>query len=63
MTEGISYEKKSETKVISAPCQNCGRLVKIIVPFIGCVFCGDCMGSQSAYGNWGTEDFTPRDGR
>ena len=38
------------------PCQNCGRMVTIMLPFLGCVFCGDCMGADSGY-NDGTEDF------
>lgn len=25
------------------PCQNCGRPVTVILPFIGCVFCNDCL--------------------
>ena len=28
-------------------CQNCGKPVWVILPFYGCVFCSDCMQSQS----------------
>lgn len=39
-----------------APCQNCGKMVTISLPFLGCVFCGDCMRSDSGQYD-GTEDF------
>jgi hypothetical protein len=32
----------SKGELGKAPCQNCGRLVIIVLPFVGCVFCGDC---------------------
>ena len=30
------------------PCQNCGKMVTVMLPFIGCVFCGDCMRGDSS---------------
>lgn len=51
-----SYEPEKSTTWIE--CQNCGKPVFVHLPFIGCVFCGDCMGGASSY--IGTEDFTPR---
>ena len=39
-----------------APCQNCGKMVTISLPFIGCVFCSDCIKSDTGW-NDGTEDF------
>ncbi len=39
-----------------APCQNCGRMVTVMLPFIGCVFCNDCARSDSGQYD-GTEDF------
>ena len=38
------------------PCQNCGKLVTISLPFLGCVFCRDCMMGDSGQYD-GTEDF------
>jgi len=38
---------KMVTKLIQAPCQNCGKLVTIHVPFIGCIFCSDCAGGRT----------------
>jgi len=35
-----------EREVGEVPCQNCGRLVAVIVPFLGCVFCSECMESD-----------------
>lgn len=29
------------------PCQNCGKLVHICLPFYGCVFCDECMEGES----------------
>ena len=29
------------------PCQNCGKLVSVILPFYGCVFCDECAKGQS----------------
>ena len=31
------------------PCQNCGRLVLVLLPFVGCVFCADCMMADSSW--------------
>ena len=40
-----------------APCQNCGREVTVLLPFLGCVFCGDCMKAGDTGQYDGTEDF------
>lgn len=45
-----------EPTLSEAPCQNCGRMVTIMLPFIGCVFCRDCVGADTG-NNDGTEDF------
>ena len=29
------------------PCQNCGKLVDVCLPFYGCVFCSECMKGES----------------
>ena len=41
---------------METPCQNCGKSVTISVPFVGCVFCGDCVTNDSGQYD-GTEDF------
>ncbi len=38
------------------PCQNCGKMVTIMLPFFGCVFCGDCSQADSGW-NDGTGQF------
>jgi len=39
----------TETPTIGeVPCQNCGRMVTVVLPFIGCVFCDDCMKDDSS---------------
>lgn len=40
-----------------APCQNCGKMVTVMFPFIGCVFCSDCMKGGDTGQYDGTEDF------
>jgi len=47
---------KQEKLLGQAPCQNCGKMVTIMLPFLGCVFCGDCNTADSGW-NDGTEDF------
>lgn len=34
-------------KLTELPCQNCGELVSVLAPFYGCVFCVDCMKTES----------------
>ena len=51
-----SYTYKLESGIAELPCQNCGRLVLVSLPFIGCVFCGDCIHSDSGW-NDGSEQF------
>ena len=29
------------------PCQNCGELVEVCLPFYGCVFCSECKRGES----------------
>jgi len=38
-----------KTEVITAevPCQGCGKLMTVALPFIGCPFCNDCMQSKA----------------
>jgi len=52
-----SSSKKPETGWV--PCQNCGKPILVILPFIGCVFCSECIKAGSAGSNVGTEHFTP----
>ena len=48
--------REQEKTLGKAPCQNCGKMVTILLPFVGCVFCGDC-GINDSGQNDGTEDF------
>lgn len=47
VTVGPSWiRKKTELekpRVEMLPCQNCGNLVAVVMPFVGCVFCSDCQ--------------------
>lgn len=54
-SNSINYFSKSE-QTAEVPCQNCGRLVTISLPFIGCVFCSDCIDNDTGW-NDGTEGF------
>lgn len=38
------------------PCQNCGKKVTVMLPFFGCVFCGDCTRTVG-YGVADSEEF------
>ena len=53
-----SYDwfSKQERTLGEAPCQNCGKMVTIMLPFVGCVFCEDCARGDSGW-NDGTEQF------
>jgi hypothetical protein len=39
--------KEVKAKIAEIPCQNCGTLVNVRLPFYGCVFCSDCMKFES----------------
>ena len=54
--DNSTWFSEQERTLGEAPCQNCGRMVTIMLPFVGCVFCGDCMGADSGL-NDGTEQF------
>lgn len=45
MTEKIKWIV--EHKMSELPCQNCGKLVRVMLPFYGCVFCEDCASGES----------------
>ncbi len=51
--------KKGITSYGEVPCQNCGVMTLVTLPFVGCVFCGDCNTNDSGQ-NDGTEDFYDR---
>jgi len=38
-----------EKRLAKLPCQNCGRLVTVHLPFMGCVFCSDCARADSSW--------------
>jgi len=52
---------EEEKRVVQVPCMSCGRLVTIVVPFIGCVFCGDCITPRTWQTQASTEQFIKRD--
>jgi len=52
----FDWFSKQEKTLGEVPCQNCGKMVTVLLPFIGCVFCGDCSQADSGW-NDGTEDF------
>ena len=59
-TAGASdWFSDQEKTVGEIPCQNCGKMVTVMLPFIGCVFCSDCMKGDSGW-NDGTEQFYDR---
>lgn len=44
---------------VEVPCQSCGKIVVVILPYKGCAFCEDCW-EQSRTMGWsmaGTEQF------
>ena len=48
--KGLNIGKVMDAAQTSeAPCQNCGRLVLVLLPFVGCVFCADCMRADSPW--------------
>lgn len=47
---------KTTDTVVMIPCFSCGTLVKVRLPFYGCVFCGVCNINNTYYAA-DTEDF------
>lgn len=45
MTEKIRWTVVH--KMSEMPCQNCGKMVCVMLPFYGCIFCEDCVGGES----------------
>ena len=37
------YTCSPKRKIGKVPCQNCGVLVDVMLPFIGCVSCEECQ--------------------
>lgn len=55
-TASNNWLDEQRGKTAEIPCQNCGRLVLVSLPFIGCVFCSSCIIGDSGW-NDGSEDF------
>ena len=55
-----SWLDEQPKKVIKLPCENCGKLVMVVTPFIGCVYCGECSIGESY--SVGAPEFIPRYG-
>jgi len=52
----ISRTPRLEERTLSeVPCFNCGKLVSVMLPFYGCIFCSDCMKG----GAYSSADFHP----
>ncbi len=49
-----------EHKIVELPCENCGKPVKVMLPFLGCIFCSECTTPKAPYMTYGTEDFISR---
>ncbi len=42
------YKSKTEEKVLgTVPCFSCGKKVQVMLPYIGCIYCEECMKSFS----------------
>lgn len=59
MASSDCFLSKQERTLGEVPCQNCGKMVTVLLPFIGCVFCGDCTINDTGQYD-GTEDFYDR---
>jgi hypothetical protein len=49
---------KDEKIFTELPCQNCGKLVTVALPFVGCVFCSDCW--EPSFITADAPEFKPR---
>jgi hypothetical protein len=49
MTDNQTYscQNLEEKTFGDLPCQNCGKLVRVMLPFYGCIFCEDCIKGYS----------------
>ena len=46
--DGVEFKVKP--CLAECPCQSCGKMVTIMVPFLGCVFCQECIeGGDGTY--------------
>lgn len=49
-TDGTTYTgEKQKMELGELPCQSCGTLVSVWLPFHGCVFCPECSGSKGYF--------------
>jgi len=48
MQSGYYQAKQPKPRIGQLPCQNCGRMVPVILPFLGCVFCSECAKGVAA---------------
>jgi hypothetical protein len=58
MIYNYNEETGKEVVIIDTPCQNCGKMVKVMLPFIGCIFCSDCSSVSHDYWTASTEPIT-----
>lgn len=49
-----------DRKEVEVGCASCGKPVTVLIPFIGCVYCNECMQSGGEWQDIGSEQFTPR---
>ena len=47
MVKDIKVDKVEIQTIAKLPCQNCGKLVIVHIPFYGCIFCSECMKDES----------------
>ena len=40
---GWILEFTDKGEIVELPCQNCGKPVRVRLPFVGCVFCEKCI--------------------
>lgn len=50
------YNNEQKYKKGKLPCESCGKPVTVMLPFVGCVYCSDCITASNNYYSSGSKD-------
>ncbi len=51
-----------EYETIKTACHNCGKIITVLTPFYGCIFCADCMDAETIAYQADASEFKARAG-
>jgi hypothetical protein len=50
------YNNDVKYQLGEVPCDSCGKMVAVLLPFVGCVYCGDCISLTNNFYTSGTSN-------